>query len=330
MTGSSARRRILFSRETLLGLVAVLLLAAICVMLGFWQFGRYENRRDEAAVVHANYEAAPVALDQVIQDPKAPLSATDVWTPVTLHGSYCTDSECVLYVRNRQLSGVVGYWQLVPFQADDGTTLLVVRGWVPQEPDSSAPAQIAPVPDGELTITARLRTAEPVLDREPPPGQTHSVNPPQSAGLMGLPDQGLVTGAFGELAAEDPAAERPASLPSPDTSLGPHLSYAFQWWIFALFFPAALIYRTRQLFRELAEDEERELASGAEQPEDASAAPRPPHDHDEEAEQGSSTTAALPRPSRRSTEHRPRRAIHARRRGQDEEEEDALIDQQAP
>ena len=55
MTDRSARRRILFIRETLLGLVAVLLLAAICVLLGMWQFGRYEDRRDEAAVVEANY-----------------------------------------------------------------------------------------------------------------------------------------------------------------------------------------------------------------------------------------------------------------------------------
>src|SRR5690606_17083596 len=153
------RRRILFSRETLLGLVAVLLLAALCVLLGMWQYGRYENRRDEAAVVRTNFESAPVSLDQVLPDPQSPLSTADVWTPVTLHGSYCTEGDCVLYVRNRQLSGQVGYWQLVPFRADDGTSLLVVRGWVPQQADSSDPAQLAPAPEGELTVTVRLRPA---------------------------------------------------------------------------------------------------------------------------------------------------------------------------
>lgn len=351
MRDSSARRRILFSRETLLGLVAVLLLAAVCVLLGVWQYGRYENRRDEAAVVRTNYDSAPVSLDQVLPDPQAPLSPADVWTPVTLHGSYCTEGDCVLHVRNRQLSGEVGYWQLVPFQADDGTNLLVVRGWVPQEADSSEPAQLAPVPEGELTVTVRLRPAEPVLDREPPPGQTHSVNPRQSAGLMGLEDQALVAQAYGELAAEEPAAERPTALPYPDTSLGPHLSYAFQWWIFALFFPAALIYRTRRLFQELAEDEQQEAGAGSEQPDAASAAPQAfqstqttqaaqagqtteanqaTQGHDEELERDGATSAATPPPSRRPTEHRPRRAVHARRRGQDEEEEDALIDQQTP
>src|SRR5699024_10945473 len=187
----------------------------------------------------------------------APLAPSDEWTPVTLHGSYCADDDCVLYVRNRQLSGRVGFWQLAPFRTEDGTTILVVRGWVPSGGEDSQPADPAPVPEGDRTVTVRLRPAEPVLDREPPPGQTHSVNPGQSAGLMGLEDPDLVTGAYGELVSEEPSAERPAALPSPDTSLGPHLSYAFQWWVFALFFPGALIYRTRRQFQDLAADRRR-------------------------------------------------------------------------
>ena len=308
MRGRSARREILFSRETLLGLVAVLVLAGVCVLLGLWQYGRYEDRRDEAAVVETNYEADPVALDAVLPDRQEPLPAEHTWAPVTLEGSYCSDPDCVLYVRNRQLSGEVGFWQLVPFRAEDGTTLQVVRGWVPQATGGSAPDESAAIPDGDLTITVRMRHAEPVLDREPPPGQTHSVNPRQSAGLVGLDDSELVAQAYGELAAEDPAGPRPAALPSPDTSLGPHLSYAFQWWIFALFFPGALIYRTRRLFQDVAEDERRQ-----QDPERAETA----------------DTAPAPRPGP-TIDHRPRRAVRARRRGQDEEEEDALIDQQAP
>lgn len=169
-----------------------------------------------------------------------------------------------------------------------------------------------------MTATVRLRPAEPVLDREPPPGQTHSVNPPQSAGLMGLDEPDLVTGAYGELAAEEPSAQRPAALPYPDTSLGPHLSYAFQWWIFALFFPAALIYRTRRQFQDLAADEQ-QLTAADTSPGDASDT-----DPDEDG------SAPAPEPDCRTADHRPRRAVHARRRGQDEEEEDALIDQQRP
>ncbi|WP_422117570.1 SURF1 family protein [Brachybacterium sp. UNK5269] len=310
MTSRSSRLRSLLGRETLLGLVAVLVLGGVCVALGFWQFGRYEDRRDAAAVVEANYAAAPVPLETVLSDPAEPLASQDDWTPVALDGSYCTEADCVLYVRNRQLSGEVGFWQLVPFRSEDGATVLVVRGWVPQADDGSVPADAPAVPAGELTATVRMRPAEPLLDRELPTGQVHSVHPPQIAALLGLPPSSLVTGAYGELADEEPSAARPAALPAPDTSLGPHLSYAFQWWIFALFFPGALVFNLRQRYQDLAAGEQDAASAGA--------GPLPAPAADPAA------TAA------ETTDLRPRRAVRARRRGHDEEEEDALIDRQAP
>lgn len=294
MTRRPSRRSVLLSRETLLGLLLVLLASAICISLGFWQFGRFEGKRDAAAVVEAHYEAAPVPLADVLPSPDAPFTAADDWTPVELHGSYCTDTECVRYVRNRQLGGHVGFWQLVPFTTDDGSTLLVARGWVNSQSERSAPADPAPVPAGELSLTVRLRPAEPVLDREIPEGQVHSVNPPQIEGLLPTEDGEMVAGAYGALAAEEPGSPRPTALPPPDTSLGPHLSYAVQWWAFSLFFPGALIYRTRRAFQDLEADESA--------PDDAGA------------------------PLRSRTDHRPHRPARTRRRGRDEEEEDALID----
>ncbi|MFC7463722.1 SURF1 family protein [Brachybacterium sp. GCM10030252] len=298
MNRGSARRRVLLGRETLIGLVVVVLAAAICVALGFWQYGRFEDRRDQAAVVETNYEAAPVPLEQVLPEPDAALASDADWTPVQMRGSYCAEPDCVLYVRNRQLSGHVGFWQLVPFRADDGTSLLVVRGWVESHSEESSPADPPPVPEGERTITVRLRPAEPVLDREMPPGQVHSVNPPQIAGV--LPDDGtsLVRTAYGELVSESPSAPRPESLPSPDTSLGSHLSYAVQWWVFALLFPAALIYRTRRALQDL------------------------------EADEADGTDEAAYSKRDRTRDHRARLRQRTRRRGHDEEEEDALIDQQ--
>ncbi|APX31928.1 hypothetical protein BH708_03405 [Brachybacterium sp. P6-10-X1] len=297
MTRRSARSRVLLSRETLLGLLLVLLASAICVALGFWQFGRFEGKRDAAAVIEANYAAAPVPMTEVLRTPDAPLSPTDDWTPVELSGSYCTDPDCVLYVRNRQLGGHVGFWQLVPFRTDDGSTLLVNRGWVNSQGQRSAPADPPAVPEGDVTLTVRLRPAEPVLDREIPEGQVHSVNPPQIEGLLPAMDGEMIRQAYGDLVTEEPSSPRPAALPAPSTSLGPHLSYSVQWWIFALFFPGALIYRTRRAIQDL--EAEAEDADAADDP-----GTRP----------------------RRTADHRPQRQAHSRRRGPDEEEEDALID----
>ena len=204
---------------------------------------------------------------------------------------------------------------------------MVVRGWVPEDADASSPADPALVPEGTLSVTARLRTAEPVLDRVPPEGQAHSVNPTQIASQLGLDTNAVVIGAFGELAQEEPAADRPQPLPAPETGLGPHLSYAFQWWIFALFFPGALIFRLRRQFQDLAA-EEAEAAAGATPGEgdaDAAVAIDPADPHAAPSPRTAARTGA-----RDTADHRPRRAVRARRRGQDEEEEDALIDQQQP
>ncbi|HIY24545.1 MAG TPA: SURF1 family protein [Candidatus Brachybacterium merdigallinarum] len=298
MNRSTVRRRVLLSRETLLGALVVILASALCIGLGLWQFGRYEDRRDSAAIVDAQYDADPVPLDEVLDSPTTPLASQQQWTPVTLTGSYCDEPACVLHVRNRQLNGSVGFWETVPFRSDDGVVLFVVRGWVAEDESTSAPAKPAALPEGEITITVRLRPIEPVLDRDPPARQAHSVNPEQMAELItGAGSDAtagtLVTGAFGELAAEQPPGPRPAPLEAPDTSLGPHLSYAFQWWIFALFFPLALVVRTRKVLQESLEDLEAE------------------HETVE-----TELTAV----------RRPRREVHTSHRGQDEDEEDALID----
>lgn len=306
MTRGVARRRVLLSRDTLVGLLVVLIATATCIWLGAWQYGRFETARAAGAIVEENYSAQPVSLAEVLDSPAQPLPAEQEWLPVQMTGTYCTSDKCVLYARNRPLSGDVGFWQLAPFRANDGTELLIVRGWVPAAAQESVPADPPPVPEGEVTVTARLRPIEPVLDRELPPGQVHSVNPAQIGALLPGENTQLVTGAYGELASEDPVGPHPRALPAPDTSVGMHVSYAFQWWIFAAFFPAALILRTRKLLQEAAQEEQSADAGSA--PADADVA---------------RTRPSGMRTRRASTG----RTARVRRRSQDEMEEDALIDQ---
>jgi hypothetical protein len=125
-----------------------------------------------------------------------------------------------------------------------------------------------------------------------------------------------------------------------------------------MFFPGALVFRLRRQFQDLAADEAEARAVAEEQGgpagtaatagvATASAASAPDGSAPDGSAPGGSAPAAAgpddaPVPttasghgpargaSRDSTDHRPRRAVHARRRGQDEEEEDALIDQQQP
>src|SRR5699024_5744820 len=129
------------------------------------------------------------------------------------------------------------------FAADTaaGTWLFVVdRGWYPTDSFTDHTAQ-AELPEGRVTLTARLRAAEPASTRDLGPGRLHALNPEQvRAELAALAEAGtdldeaeLVTGAYGTLATEVPStSEPPTPLPRPSTDLGNHLSYAFQWWVF--------------------------------------------------------------------------------------------------
>ena len=56
-----------------------------------------------------------------------------------------------------------------------------------------------------------------------------------AGGTDGRPDPTPAFRAYGALVDEDPAPERPlGALPRPSTDPGSHLSYALQWWTFAL------------------------------------------------------------------------------------------------
>ena len=124
--------------------------------------------------------------------------------------------------------------------------------------------------------------------------------------------------AYGGLTAEVPsAATVPGPLPVPDTDPGSHLSYAFQWWTFALGGLVAFTYMAR---REVLEEREGDAA-----PDDV--VPLEPL--------GDGTvlwpTRDDPRPARRRAVPRRRATdpnVPHRRGGRDEDAEDALIDAQ--
>jgi cytochrome oxidase assembly protein ShyY1 len=158
---------------------------------------------------------------------------------VELEGSYVADATVLL--RNRPVGGRGGYHVLVPFEAQlPGQDIVIVidRGFVPLGSDGSAPDAVPAPPSGTVTVVASLRADEPPSSRGTPPGQVQAISTEQV--LAAGPDggawaEGRTVGAYGALRSEEPAPEtRLAALPKPDTDPGSHLSYAFQWVIFAI------------------------------------------------------------------------------------------------
>ena len=205
--------------------------AIVCVGLAQWQWARRVEAVAEIRVVAQNWDAAPVALREVLPG-DAPLAADAEWTPVTLEGEYLLDEQ--LLVRNRPLAGRPGFEVLTPLLLDSGEVFIVNRGWLPTGEAQDSPDVVPAAPSGPVEVLVRLKPGEPTIaGRGAPEGQIATINMPQLAEQV---DGGpVVTGAYGLLDSESPApAERPTAALRPAPDEGPHLSYTFQWYLFAL------------------------------------------------------------------------------------------------
>ena len=229
--GGAVRRpyRFLLSRRWAGLLVVALVLALGCVLLGWWQLDRLGERHERNDLLRRNLTTAPAPPAELLdvgQDPRE----GDQFARVRATGRY--DEDRGLLVRTRLFEGQVGYYVLTPFVTDDGPALLAIRGWVPDGPTAESLPDVPPAPSGEVTVTARVRRSEPPSTTgTPPPGQVTRIDVPAIAKTLPYP----VYGGYGEVTAERPQLrDRPERLAAPEPGEGPHLAYAFQWFLFAL------------------------------------------------------------------------------------------------
>lgn len=222
--------RFLFSSRWLGYFVAALIFAIACVALGNWQMNRRNAVVENITKIQQNYAGAIVDYDSVA-DNFAALDPSKEWTQVRMTGTYQTADERV--VRNRPLNGAAGYEVLVPLTLTNGDTVIIDRGWLPIGNKTPGHPDSIPQPEsGEVTVVARLKPAEPKLDRGAPEGQLASIELDDYAQQLSYP---IKTGAYAQLATESPAAAiNPVAFPSPSIDEGSHLSYALQWIAFGI------------------------------------------------------------------------------------------------
>lgn len=225
-------------------LVLVIVFAIACGLLSWWQWARRAETLAAGALVTANYESTPVALDSLLPSLSA-WKAGETWRPVELHGHYLAQRQ--LLVRNRVFNDNPGFEVLVPFRLDDGRVFVVDRGWLPIGRLQDTPDHVPAVPTGEVTVVARLQQSEPVLPgRSAPLGQIPEINAEKVAAIVGTTGA-TYTGAYGLLDSETPPpVDRPAAVQEPLIDEGPHLSYAIQWIAFAVLAFFGLIWAYRR------------------------------------------------------------------------------------
>ena len=201
----------------------------LMINLGFWQLRRLDERRDFNAVIEARYDQPPVDLDTLVPAGE-PADETAEWRLVSTGGSYLTDE--TFFVVNRSQNGRAGRNVVVPLRLDDGRILIVNRGFIPLQID-----EVPDVPATDVTLVGRIRFSE---ERrrgqlsDPAEGELVEVQRIDIDRLAPqLPEE--VVPVYLDLIASDPAerADLPETVAPPDLGEGNHLSYAFQWFIFA-------------------------------------------------------------------------------------------------
>lgn len=229
-------------------LALVIVFAIACSALGSWQLNRRAEALTEVARIDANYDADPIPVAEALPDP-AGFDPDERWQVVSLSGEYLVDDEVV--IRNRPFEGSSGFQVVTPFRLDDGTVFFVDRGWIAQAPDGR-PSEYPPAPAGQVEITARLKAGEGTIAGRTASGrELATIDLDELATRVGEPSY---TGAYGvQVQTGDDADEPPLAAARPVRDEGPHLSYALQWYVFALLAFIGLGWAANQERKALAE-----------------------------------------------------------------------------
>ena len=181
-----------------------MLVATACVLLGRWQLNRLGQRRARNATLAARLALPPLAVGRNVSADSARQRR------VVARGVYDFAAERTW--PGRSFQGTPGVALVTPLRLADGSAVLVDRGW-------------APSPDAFHV--------DHTLYREPDTATVTGIAlvPPRGRGDV------VVTGFLPfviQLESADPAGGLPRRWPPPTFDNGPHLSYAIQWFSFAL------------------------------------------------------------------------------------------------
>lgn len=100
----------------------------VLLALGTWQVKRLLWKNNLIAAVDSKVDIAPVYLPETIDDIEA-MQYRRFW----LTGRYLHDKEMHLFTGPKVLKGDPGYNIITPFEREDGSVVLVDRGWVPSD-----------------------------------------------------------------------------------------------------------------------------------------------------------------------------------------------------
>ena len=233
------------SGPVMTGVFVVLMLAltAVCLWLGNWQLQRLAEKEALIAAVDARLNATPIPVPPLAQWSALDLEALN-FQPVTLTGSFQPDQTVTVFTSLSNARGPAsgpGYWVVTPFVLEEGGTVFVNRGFVPQQFQEAALGDVG-TGTAPVTITGLLRPPEQIGWLVPEPDTSNRIewvrNPERLARMV---DPGLAPFAPFYV---DMFAGAPGTLPQGGETViefpNNHLGYALTWFGFAIIAPVML------------------------------------------------------------------------------------------
>lgn len=228
---------------------ALILLAAVCLCaltarLGVWQLDRAAQKIQRQASIDERRQLPPLREADLART--ASELEAQVHRPVIVEGRW--DAQHTVYLDNRQMQGRPGFYVVTPLLMEDGTAVLVQRGWQARDPLERTRVTAPPTPSTRVTLVGRIA---------PAPARLYELGT-DAAGTI---RQNLYVDAF---AAETRLRLRPLSIlqlqaegsvpdgllrdwPQAAADVHKHYGYAFQW--FALSALTFALYVWFQLIR---------------------------------------------------------------------------------
>ncbi|ASU56195.1 SURF1 family cytochrome oxidase biogenesis protein [Nocardiopsis dassonvillei] len=245
--------KVLFSQRMLAFHALVLVLVPSFVWLGFWQLDRAGQRGAAVDLQQSNLAADPVPVAELTRVGED-VDPDDRWRTVEADGTWDTEHELLL--RNRDGSGGVGFHVLTPLVTEEGTAVLVNRGWVERGETALDQPEVPPAPEGTVEVAGRLHYSETeentgLRNRDDlPEGQLMMVDVDQIAADLPYP----VYGGYVDLTRQDPMPEvAPEPVVLHEEDAGMSASYAVQWWVFAVVAVGGWVFLVRREIRDARE-----------------------------------------------------------------------------
>ena len=242
----------MISKQWLLATLLVLAGGALCIRLGIWQLDRLEQRRAFNAHVESVWMMEPITLTgRSTED----LTLMEYRT-LSISGKY--DFENQVALRNRHFQNEYGYHLITPLLLDDGSAVLVDRGWIPAEGNDSPADWRKYDQSGQISLQGQIRLGQtkPDMGGVPDPALAPGQNKLEFWNIVNLERirQQMPYPLLAVYIQPDPDPqdiEPPIPYqPEIELSEGSHQGYAVQWFTYAGILMLGYPFYVRQQIKE--------------------------------------------------------------------------------